>query len=51
MATYPVRNPDGTLRRRKGAAYPHNLPTLRPWMSAGLQQQQPQQQPLKAEQP
>lgn len=32
MATYPVRNKDGTLKRRKGAAYPENLPVLRPWM-------------------
>uniref|UniRef100_A0A6G1SNW3 Arrestin domain-containing protein 2 n=1 Tax=Aceria tosichella TaxID=561515 RepID=A0A6G1SNW3_9ACAR len=33
MATYPVRNKDGTLKRRKGASYPDSLPILRPWMS------------------
>jgi len=32
MATYPVRNPDGTLKRKKGASYPNALPILRPWM-------------------
>lgn len=32
MATYPVRNKDGTLKRRKGALYPDNLPIFRPWM-------------------
>lgn len=43
MATYPVRNSDGTLKRRKGATYPNNLPILRPWMSSGLQKQQQSQ--------
>jgi hypothetical protein len=33
MATYPVRNKDGTLKRRKGASYPDSLPIFRPWMS------------------
>lgn len=32
MATYPIRNKDGTLKRRKGAAYPDSLPVFRPWM-------------------
>lgn len=32
MATYPVRNPDGTLKRRKGAAYPDKVPIVRPWL-------------------
>lgn len=34
MATYPVRNADGTLKRRKGAAYPDSLPISRPWMDS-----------------
>jgi hypothetical protein len=33
MATYPVRNKDGTLKKRKGASYPDSLPIFRPWMS------------------
>lgn len=33
MATYPVRNKDGTLKRKKGASYPDSLPIFRPWMS------------------
>lgn len=33
MATYPVRNKDGTLKRRKGASYPDSLPIFRPWMA------------------
>lgn len=36
MATYPIRNSDGTLKRRKGAHYPYNLPILRPWMDSNL---------------
>lgn len=36
MATYPVRNKDGTLKRRKGASYPNNLPVFRPWMEDTL---------------
>lgn len=36
MATYPVRNKDGTLKRRKGAAYPDSLPIFRPWMEPTL---------------
>lgn len=34
MATYPVRNADGTLKRRKGANYPNSLPILRPWIDS-----------------
>ncbi|XP_054160628.1 arrestin domain-containing protein 4-like [Oppia nitens] len=33
MATYPIRNSDGTLKRRKGTYYPSTLPTTRPWLS------------------
>lgn len=29
MATYPIRNADGTLKRRKGTYYPSTLPTFR----------------------
>lgn len=36
MATYPVRNKDGTLKRRKGASYPENLPIIRPWLDSTL---------------
>lgn len=36
MATYPVRNKDGTLKRRKGAAYPDSLPIFRPWLDGTL---------------
>lgn len=36
MATYPIRNKDGTLKRRKGANYPDNLPIFRPWMNGSL---------------
>lgn len=32
MATYPIRNSDGTLKRKKGASYPNALPIFRPWM-------------------
>lgn len=33
MATYPLRNSDGTLQRRKGTYYPSTLPMMRPWMN------------------
>ncbi|XP_037801113.1 arrestin domain-containing protein 4 isoform X2 [Penaeus vannamei] len=32
MATYPYRNTDGTLKKKKGAQYPSNLPIFRPWL-------------------
>ncbi|XP_064117152.1 arrestin domain-containing protein 17 isoform X2 [Macrobrachium rosenbergii] len=32
MATYPYRNGDGTLKKKKGAQYPTNLPIFRPWL-------------------
>ena len=33
LATYPLRNDDGTLRRSKGMAeYPTTLPIFRPWL-------------------
>lgn len=32
MATYPIQNKDGTLKRRKGAVYPDSLPVFRPWI-------------------
>lgn len=38
MATYPIKNRDGTLKRRKGAAYPDSLPVFRPWMDPTLKQ-------------
>ncbi|UYV77049.1 hypothetical protein LAZ67_14003009 [Cordylochernes scorpioides] len=33
LATYPVRNPDGTVPRRKGCSYPLTLPVSRPWLN------------------
>ncbi|XP_076305046.1 arrestin domain-containing protein 4-like isoform X2 [Tachypleus tridentatus] len=33
IATYPVRNNDGTLSRKKGTNYPTVLPMFRPWMN------------------
>ncbi|XP_013787968.1 arrestin domain-containing protein 17-like [Limulus polyphemus] len=33
MATYPIRNTDGTLQRKKGTHYPTVLPVFRPWLS------------------
>ncbi|XP_015782033.1 arrestin domain-containing protein 4 [Tetranychus urticae] len=32
LATYPLRNKDGTLPRRKGTHYPSTLPISRPWL-------------------
>ncbi|KAF0290747.1 Arrestin domain-containing protein 17 [Amphibalanus amphitrite] len=32
IASYPYRNPDGTLRRKRGAEYPASLPVFRPWL-------------------
>jgi hypothetical protein len=34
MATYPLRNSDGTLKRKKGTYYPSSLPVNRPWLDA-----------------
>ncbi|KAH9370123.1 hypothetical protein HPB48_015122 [Haemaphysalis longicornis] len=33
MATYPIRNSDGTLQRKKGTHYPTVLPVFRPWLN------------------
>lgn len=33
MATYPFRNSDGTLQRKRGAHYPTSLPVFRPWLN------------------
>uniref|UniRef100_T1IJ54 Arrestin C-terminal-like domain-containing protein n=1 Tax=Strigamia maritima TaxID=126957 RepID=T1IJ54_STRMM len=33
MATYPFRNSDGTLQRKRGAQYPSSLPVFRPWLN------------------
>ncbi|XP_067133194.1 arrestin domain-containing protein 3 [Centruroides vittatus] len=35
MATYPIKNTDGTLQRRKGTNYPAMLPVFRPWLNGG----------------
>ncbi|XP_076055837.1 arrestin family protein Vdup1 isoform X2 [Oratosquilla oratoria] len=32
MATYPYRNGDGTLKKKRGAQYPNSLPIFRPWL-------------------
>ena len=32
LATYPLRSPDGTLRRKQGTHYPSTLPIFRPWL-------------------
>ena len=32
IASYPYRNPDGTLRKKRGAEYPASLPVFRPWL-------------------
>ena len=32
IASYPYRNSDGTLRRKRGAEYPASLPVFRPWL-------------------
>ncbi|XP_054714754.1 LOW QUALITY PROTEIN: uncharacterized protein LOC129224338 [Uloborus diversus] len=34
IATYPVRNRDGTLPRRQGTSYPPSLPVCRPWLNS-----------------
>ncbi|CAG0919404.1 unnamed protein product [Notodromas monacha] len=34
MATYPFRNDDGTLRRKRGSSYPTTLPIFRPWLDS-----------------
>lgn len=34
IASYPYRNADGTLRKKRGADYPSCLPIARPWLSA-----------------
>ncbi|XP_063870172.1 arrestin domain-containing protein 17-like isoform X2 [Scylla paramamosain] len=33
MATYPYRNSDGTLKKKRGAQYPDSLPIFRPWLN------------------
>lgn len=33
MATYPYRNSDGTLKKKRGAQYPNSLPIFRPWLT------------------
>lgn len=33
IATYPIRNNDGTLSRKKGSHYPTVLPVFRPWLN------------------
>ncbi|XP_076356137.1 arrestin domain-containing protein 4-like isoform X1 [Tachypleus tridentatus] len=35
IATYPIRNNDGTLSRKKGTNYPTVLPVFRPWLNTG----------------
>ncbi|XP_037078627.1 arrestin domain-containing protein 4-like [Pollicipes pollicipes] len=32
IASYPYRNADGTLKRKRGAHYPTTLPMQRPWL-------------------
>ena len=32
LATYPLRNEDGTMRRKTKAEYPTTLPIFRPWL-------------------
>ena len=32
LATYPLRNEDGTLRRKNKIDYPTTLPIFRPWL-------------------
>ena len=32
LATYPLRNEDGTLRRKNKIEYPTTLPIFRPWL-------------------
>ncbi|KAI1301437.1 Arrestin domain-containing protein 4 [Halotydeus destructor] len=34
MATYPLRNNDGTLQRKKGTYYPSALPVSRSWLES-----------------
>ncbi|XP_046912434.2 arrestin family protein Vdup1 [Dermatophagoides farinae] len=34
MATYPLRNSDGTLQRKKGTYYPSTLPMSRSWLNS-----------------
>jgi len=36
MATYPYRNPDGTLQKKRGAHYPHTLPVFRSWLNGDI---------------
>ncbi|UYV78517.1 hypothetical protein LAZ67_16001846 [Cordylochernes scorpioides] len=33
IATYPFRNSDGTVNRKKGTLYPTTLPVFRPWLN------------------
>ena len=32
LATYPLRNEDGTMRRKNKTEYPTTLPIFRPWL-------------------
>merc|ERR1712242_278058 len=32
LATYPLRNEDGTMRRKTKTEYPTTLPIFRPWL-------------------
>ncbi|XP_076354608.1 arrestin domain-containing protein 4-like isoform X2 [Tachypleus tridentatus] len=34
MATYPIRNNDGTLQRKRDSYYPAVLPVFRPWLTS-----------------
>ena len=33
IATYPLKNKDGTIPRRKGTYFPSTLPVFRPWLN------------------
>ncbi|XP_023244555.1 arrestin domain-containing protein 4-like [Centruroides vittatus] len=35
IATHPLRNQDGTLKRKRGTQYPTTLPLFRPWLASG----------------
>ena len=39
LATYPLRNEDGTLRRKNKIDYPTTLPIFRPWLDEKTFQQ------------
>ena len=42
LATYPLRNEDGTMRRKTKAEYPTTLPIFRPWLDEKICDNQPQ---------